>query len=321
MARIIVTDNSGFRHDGTADGDDFEIHSSNPNARPVVFALQGDDQVRGGMGHDSLFGGDGNDTLAGKVGNDVVNGGTGNDSLSGGAGFDIVSESSGGGDDVMSGGSGNDYIIDWANYANDPLDTHSGNDLVYGGSGDDTVFVGGGDDHYSGGSGFDTLNFFGAKSGVTVDISKGTADGLGHDLIRGFEMFEGSSSDDTFKGSSKADVIRGNGGNDTIRGLGGADTLTGGAGDDTFAYFKKDVGGLNGVDHITDFSQGDKLDLRDFFKGHAGASLDTMVHIADGAAGSTVSLNVKGVFVDVAVLDNFHGSNATDMLAHGMLLT
>ena len=319
MARVIITDNTGFWHNGTPGDDDFEIHSTNPNATPVVVTLQGDDHVRGGIGHDSLFGGDGNDTLSGKLGNDVVVGGDGNDILSGGAGLDVVRGDAG--DDAMSGGSGNDYLVDWVNYANDPLDTQSGNDLVYGGSGDDTVIAGGGDDRYDGGSGFDTLNFFGAKGSVTVDVSKGTADGLGHDLIRGFEKFEGSSFDDTFKGSSKADVIKGNGGNDTIRSLGGADTLTGGAGDDTFAYFKKDVGGLNEADHITDFAQGDTLDLRDFFKGHTGTSIDSMVHITDGAAGSTVSLNVKGAFIDVAVLDNFHGSSATDMLAHGMLLT
>ncbi len=310
MARVIVTDASAY-YAATSGNDDIEIHSVSPTASRVVFAGLGDDFVRGSQNQDALYGNDGNDALYGKGGSDVVNGGAGNDFLSGGAGIDVLNEVSG--DDIMYGGSGADYIIDG--------DVQPGNDLVYGGTGDDSVIVGGGDDLYVGGSGFDTLDFYGAKSGVAVDVSKGTADGLGHDIIRGFEKFQGSSFDDSYKGSAKAEVIKGNAGHDTIRGLGGADTLTGGAGNDTFAYFKKDVGGLNGLDHITDFALGDKLDLRDFFKGHAGAALDSMVHVTDDAAGSTISLNVKGAFVDVAVLDNVHGSSAADMFAHGMLLT
>lgn len=209
MARVIVTDASAY-YAATSGNDDIEIHSVSPTASRVVFAGLGDDFVRGSQNQDALYGNDGNDALYGKGGSDVVNGGAGNDFLSGGAGIDVLNEVSG--DDIMYGGSGADYIIDG--------DVQPGNDLVYGGTGDDSVIVGGGDDLYVGGSGFDTLDFYGAKSGVAVDVSKGTADGLGRDIIRGFEKFQGSSFDDSYKGSAKAEVIKGNAGHDTIRGLG-----------------------------------------------------------------------------------------------------
>ena len=102
-----------------------------------------------------------------------------------------------------------------------------------------------------------------------------------------------------------------------LRGLGGADTLTGGSGRDTFVYMGKDVGA---VDHITDFAVGDRLDLHDFLKSTKYASIGDVVHVNDGAAGSTVSVKTSAGFVDLVVLDGVHGTTAQDLLSHGMIL-
>lgn len=253
-------------------------------------------EVHGGWGNDdlhvygyhaTLYGGDGNDWLASSAGNDRLFGGSGNDTLL-----------ARGGNDVVSGGSGNDWIA--------------------GDAGSYDV-NGGGRDVIDGGSGFDTLDYS-AAFGMTFDVSKGTATGRTTDTFKGIEQIYGTWGDDIYKGSSRNDVFFGGKGDDTIRGLGGADTLTGGAGNDTFVWFKKDVGGTNGVDTIRDFQVGDKLDLRDFFKGKAGVDIDDMVHFTETSAGTILSVNVKGTFVDVAHLAGAHNLDASDMLAAGAIL-
>ena len=253
------------------------------------------------------------------VAGDLMNGGEGNDQLIGSAGADTLL--GGKGDDVLFGGDGNDALD--GNSGNDVLHDGAGNDTVKGSSGDDLLMAGAGDDVYIGGSGFDTLDFSGAKGGMTVDISKKSAIGLGNDTFSGMEKFVGSSFDDVFKGSSRVDHIDGGDGNDVIRGLGGADVLTGGAGDDTFQFFGKDItsGGKHlGLDVITDFSAGDRLDLHDMLKKFAPGDAGNHVRVTDGKHGSTVSVDMGGKFVDVVLLEDVHHTSAADLLASGAIL-
>jgi Ca2+-binding RTX toxin-like protein len=100
-----------------------------------IYALGGDDFVKGGSDADTMYGGDGNDQVGGGPGNDTFYGGAGNERLSGGDGEDVIH--GGPGDDVDLDG---DATIDtiYGEKGNDfELDGDRGNDLLYGGSGDD----------------------------------------------------------------------------------------------------------------------------------------------------------------------------------------
>ena len=251
----------------------------------VIFGGAGNDRIIGGSGDDKLYGGSGNDTIFGNGGNDAIYGGKGNDIISGGDGDNLLR------------GDSND-------------------DLFYADAGNDTII---------GGTGFDTVDYSAAMSAITVDLSMKTIAGVttGNDTVSGMEKVVGTSFADTFKGSSANDIIVGGGGNDWLRGIAGNDTLTGGAGNDIFFWEKADVvdskGKSLGLDHITDFGGGDVLDLTKLVA-LGTKPLSDFVKITDKAAGSTVSANIGGKFVDVAVLDDFHGKTATDLFHDGFLL-
>ena len=251
----------------------------------VIFGGAGDDRIIGGAGNDTLYGGTGNDTIFGNGGNDTIYGGKGNDIISGG----------------------------------------DGDNKLYGDSNDDTFLADAGNDMIYGGSGFDTVDYSAATTAITVDLSKKSISGVatGNDVVSSVEKVVGTSFADTFKGSSGNDIVSGGGGNDTLRGIAGDDLLTGGAGADRFFWEKTDVvdtkGKSLGLDHITDFGAGDVLDFTKLVA-LGTKSLSTMVKVTDGAAGSTISANINGSFVDVAVLDNVHGKTATDLLHEGHLL-
>ncbi|WP_276017372.1 VCBS domain-containing protein [Bradyrhizobium sp. C-145] len=111
------------------------------------------------------------------------------------------------------------------------------------------------------GNGNTLIQYGSATSGVTINLTAGTADGdgsVGHDTIAGgvFNVF-GSNFNDTIVGSASNDGLSGSGGNDTLDGRAGNDFLSGGAGADTFVYAS---GG--GFDFIQDFVHGqDRIDL------------------------------------------------------------
>lgn len=267
-----------------------------------VWAGGGDDVVFGDTGNDKLYGTEGGDTIRGGEGDDWVSGGKGNDIAAGGKGNDTVNGNSG--DDIMLGGSGNDTIR--GSSGNDWLDGGRGNDNVFGGSGDDTVLVSSGTDVYSGGSGSDVLDFSRIVGSINVDLSKSSATfGSGGkvttDKVKGFEVIVGNDAAGHYQGADKSSTwfIGGDAG-DWFRGKGGSDKLTGGAGADTFAYLKKDTAG-GGVDTITDFQVGvDRLDMRDFLKGHTNYAQS--VRFVDAGSDTKVQGLVNHAWVDVTVL-------------------
>jgi Ca2+-binding RTX toxin-like protein len=211
----------------------------------------------------------------------------------------------------LNGNSGDDVIYDGA-----------GNDTVNGSSGNDIVVAGEGDDVYVGGSGFDTLDFSEATGSMTIDISKKTAVGMGTDTFSGFESYVGSGFADYIKGSSQGDNIDGGAGHDVIRGMGGADTLTGGQGNDIFQWYAKDIvsGGVHlGVDVVTDFTEGDVLDLHDILKKFKG-NLENHVRLTENEQGSMLSVDIGGTFHDVALLEGIYGTTAAELLASGSIL-
>ncbi|MEQ1717131.1 MAG: calcium-binding protein [Hyphomicrobium sp.] len=291
----------------TADGND--VVNIRSGSFTTVVTGAGDDGLRIGYGHDfKVAAGSGDDRIHLAASHSFVDAGAGNDTiLSFGIGSRI---SAGDGNDTMTGG-----------YHADIFSGGNGNDVIFGKGGDDIIYGGSGDDTIDGGNalGFDTLSFADAVHLVSVNMSKHTADGLGHDTFKGIEAIMGSAYNDVITGDKNTNFLNGGSGNDTLRGLGGADVLTGSKGNDVFVFAKKDTG--SGIDHITDFSAGDKLDLHDLLKDMRGSAIESMVRVTDGEAGSTVAVNIKGHMTDVAVLENMHHMPAADMLAHGMILS
>nr|VFJ57353.1 MAG: VCBS repeat-containing protein [Candidatus Kentron sp. DK] len=111
------------------------------------------------------------------------------------------------------------------------------------------------------------------------------------------DVLTGGSGADTLDGGRGDDRLSGGSGNDYLLGGQGADTLTGGEGNDVFVI------GLNeGVDTITDFSSGDRLDLSAFVT----AGKDLLLR-ADGNGGAEV-INATDNQA-VAVIENLEPSS------------
>ena len=73
-------------------------------------------------------------------------------------------------------------------------------------------------------------------------------------------------------------------------------------------------GTSNGLDHITDFGVGDRLDFSHMFSIHPAAAHDA-VRLTDTASGIVVAVDMGGTtgFIDVVVLDNVHGLTVDDL--------
>ncbi|WP_210168668.1 calcium-binding protein, partial [Methylobacterium sp. Leaf108] len=148
----------------------------------------------------------------------------------------------------LEGGLGSDRLVgggglDWASYAHATTgvvanlttpssntgeaqgDTYSGIENLYGSSFADTLtgnnlaneFEGGaGADRLDGSTGLDTASYAGSTSGVSVDLSAGTATG-GHaagDTLTGIENLRGSAFADTLAGGTGTNVLIGGAGDD-----------------------------------------------------------------------------------------------------------
>jgi Ca2+-binding RTX toxin-like protein len=238
----------------------------------------GNDVLSDGPGRDTVHGGSGDDRVmaAADAADDVYDGGGGQDTLdystaatgvtvdlgSGAAvgaetGHDLISDFEtvigGSGDDDISAGSAGVAMA--GAEGNDSLRGGAGNDVIADGAGRDSVLGGGGDDHvvaaadavddsYDGGDGQDTLDYSTATLSVTVDLKRGTSDGLdiGHDLIAAFEKVIGGSGDDH--------IVAGH----------SSVSMTGGDGDDVFEFHRsQDEEQAVTVRKITDFTVGDRI--------------------------------------------------------------
>ena len=83
-----------------------------------------------------------------------------------------------------------------------------------------------------GGGGSNTLDYLNYGSGVTVNLSAGTATGVAGGIAN-FRNVMGSRYDDTLIGDAASNILVGNAGNDMINGGGGRNLIIGGAGADT----------------------------------------------------------------------------------------
>ena len=203
-----------------------------------------------GLEHDVLAGFGGNDTLAAGYGDDV-DGGSGADTLRlslGGATSGLTFTTAGivtGQPFTYAGGTINSIeslvYLRGTEFADTltlvtqaellTVDAGAGDDVIIssassvsvkGGAGDDRFVSGVAGDIFDGGAGFDTVDYAGYASGVTVSLVDKT--GAGGDQLMNVEAVIGSAFADVLTGDASANTLRGGGGNDVIDGSGGTDT-------------------------------------------------------------------------------------------------
>ncbi|NUB14916.1 hypothetical protein GAY28_21145, partial [Azospirillum brasilense] len=241
--------------------------------------------LEGAAGRDTINGGGGNDLLQGLSGNDSLTGGEGDDTLEGGAGAD-----------TLTGGLGNDVY----RFALTDIDSDVITDFAPGDrleiTGLNATFIG--ESPFTGnyssngpaqirvradatatvleidsnGDGYSdrTITLSGAPSLQPVAGSPGVFERIPDQTLTGTEEADtltGGLGRDTINGGNGNDLLQGLGGNDslsggfgddTLDGGPGGDSLTGGAGNDIFRFSNPtDAGG----DIITDFANGDRIDL------------------------------------------------------------
>ncbi|HYD75382.1 calcium-binding protein, partial [Ramlibacter sp.] len=262
---------------GDAAGDYFDVAAGGSDA---VNAGVGNDLIVAGSAldsSDSIDGGSGYDTLA-LAGSSVVFGATtvtGVENFRIGAGVVSLQLHDGlftGADgsllfDASSQAAGSRLLVD-GSAVSTTLSGPTHAMRMIGGAGDDSLVGGGDADTLEGGDGADTLDG-GAGSdhlagGLGNDVLTG---GLGNDTLAGQsgnDTLHGGADSDDLEGGEGNDVIDGGDGSDTIVGGMDADTLTGGAGNDIFRFgfgSPRTESSQTTADTITDFSEGDKIDL------------------------------------------------------------
>jgi Ca2+-binding RTX toxin-like protein len=303
---------------------DNKIYGNGGNDR--LYGRAGNDQLFGENGKDSLFGGTGDDWLIGGRGADKLKGGEGRDgsfygyssgvtaSLDGSLvatgeayGDTFISienlEGSNTGADILSGDSGANRL--WGNGGNDALYGRDGDDYLQGDAGNDYLYGENGKDELWGGVGADVLNggadqdyaiYFDSEA-ITVSLDgslAATGNSVG-DIFISIENLAGSETgNDTLAGDANNNELWGDGGDDTLYGRAGDDKLfgnagndrlSGEAGNDMFVFkFKTD-----GIDVITDFETGDKIEIRteDFGVSPLGTIAQTLFQSAANHTAAT----------------------------------
>jgi Ca2+-binding RTX toxin-like protein len=275
----------------------------------VIVGKGGDDIIVGFGGNDLICGGKGDDRIIGLGGSDKMDGGgsaknPGSDQIDfgfakRGVTANLATETAT--------GEGNDVIRHFETVAgsnfDDNLTGDSGVNIMDGATGDD-VLTGGptsqngdqdsidiidpgdGNDQVFGGDGFDLVSYLSkalnedgtTPPGVTVDLSAGTATGLGDDGLDGIEAVLGSEFNDVIKGDAGFNLFLPGGGDDQV---------TGGGGDDYVIFW--------------------------FAPGDITASLESGT--ATGEGNDTLANDLEGLFGSIAGNDNLTGNNKNNFIA------
>jgi Ca2+-binding RTX toxin-like protein len=195
--------------------------------------------LTGGPGTQNFIGTDENDTLSGLAGADTLTGLGSGDLLIGGAGADTINAGDGDdtiqytvndGADIIDGGAGTDTLAILGTSVNNTLNVNfNGTTLIAIDSIASRVNVENVTADLLGGA-TDVLNYAGASTAVTVNLTTGAASGF--TSIAGIENVNGGGGNDTFTGDGQANAFTGGGGNDRFVATvnDGNDSYTGGAG-------------------------------------------------------------------------------------------
>ena len=171
----------------------------------------------------------------------------------------------------------------------------------------------------NGGAGTNTLNYSAYTTGVTVDLTAGTATGTGG--VVNIQNVTGSPANDSIKGNSASNVIAAGGGNDklsggpggndtfilaatqgastTVTGAGTGDTLQGANIANTWNVTGANAGNVNGIAFtgIANLTGGTAADTFKFTsagsvsgKINGGGGTNTLDYSADGGVAATVNL-------------------------------
>ena len=157
-----------------------------------------------------------------------------------------------------------------------------------------------------------------------VDIVDGDGDSDSYEFSVGIDA-EGSVT-----GTVGDDAILGTGGNDIITGGAGDDILAGNGGADIFVWNLGEQG-TPAVDTITDFNDGDKLNLSDLLQGDelVGANINDYLSMTSDGATTTISVshdpgNASGITQLIEVNGDLTAGNTVTLealLANGTIVT
>jgi Ca2+-binding RTX toxin-like protein len=163
---------------------------------------------------------------------------------------------------------------------NDTLDGGVGADQMDGGKGNDSYYVDDKKDVVSeaAGEGSDTI-YSSTTFTLSANVENLTLTGTGSNDATG------NALDNILTGNSAKNVLMGGAGNDIIFGGGGIDQLTGGSGNDLFVFssVSDSLVGSTKHDVITDFQQGDMIDLSQIDAIIGTACDDAFSYLGSGA--------------------------------------
>ncbi|WP_372096669.1 beta strand repeat-containing protein [Tistrella mobilis] len=324
---------TGTRSGAAAAGD---IYDSIENLRGSAFA----DRLSGDDGANTLEGGDGDDRLVGRGGEDHLIGGNGTDTADYGShahavigGRTGITDRITGELDILSGmeaviGSAfNDLIwnvgFDGATLTLGRIEGGAGDDFLLDGVDDTIARTDTGSTVFDGGSGNDWIQYIGARSGLTIDLSAGTGtgdiaegdrySGIENVIITPRRVVTVTGGTETVTILTTDDVVTGTGGANQIDGGGGADDIRAGGGDDY----------LVGRRGATRYDGGSGLDTIDYETDNpAGAATAVTVDLATGTGSGGSAEGDRYISIEAVVgtrlADRITGDDADNFITGGL---
>jgi Ca2+-binding RTX toxin-like protein len=272
----------------------------------------------GSQGDDTIVVNGGSNLIDGQGGNDTLDAGGGSDTVLGGAGDDHILYAIGNGTDTMDGGDDEDTLTITGTAAANTLSV-----LFLNGS---LVSVAGGlvsnIEHVELDllAGNDTLNYGLSLSGVTVNLTTGTASGF--DTIAGVENVTGGLADDVITGGAGVNSLNGSTGNDRFVAVAGDgnDSINGGIGTDTYDLSGTTAGATVTTTNATSAQIGnDTLNSIENIIGSQGndnINVNGSANTIDGQAGND-TINAGGgvdIITGGAGNDNITGGTGNDII-------
>jgi len=203
----------------------------NDAGEEVVEALIDIENLQGSAFDDTLIGDDGNNVLFGNGGEDYFDGGDGFDSVSFTLEKFAINADLSQNRATYIDDAGVEVVETLLNI--ESLIGSAFDDRLIGDDGNNWLRGNGGVDYFDGGDGVDLVNFFNEKSGITADLSQGSAT---YTNDAGVEVTETLINIENLVGTTFDDVLIGDDGNNWFRGNTGQDYFDGGAGVDTVGF-------------------------------------------------------------------------------------